>query len=295
MKCSKIDLHIHSTASDGTVSPSEILQLAVQQNLGAIAITDHDTLDGVKEALACGIPRSLQFLTGIEISSNPPPGFSIPGSLHILGYGINTNDTHLNSMLEKLQEARTNRNPKIIARLNRSGLDISLSEVVEKAGTGQAGRPHIAMLMVEKGMVGSVNEAFDLFLGKGKPAYVDKPRIASSEVLRIIINAGGIPVLAHPGLVQSESDETVERLVGTLKKEGLKGVEVYYPRHTLAQTEEYNELAKKNNLLVTGGSDFHGSVYPDIEMGSGSGDFFVPYSLYDEITKEVAKNESFQA
>jgi len=295
VKCSKIDLHIHSTASDGTVSPPEILQLALQQNLSAIAITDHDTLDGVKEALACGIPRSLQFLTGIEISSNPPPGFSIPGSLHILGYGINTNDKHLNSMIEKLQEARTNRNPKIIARLSRAGLDISLSEVVEKAGTGQAGRPHIAMLMVEKGMVDSVNEAFDLFLGKGKPAYVDKPRIASSEVLRIIINAGGIPVLAHPGLVQSESDETVERLVGTLKKEGLKGVEVYYPRHTLAQTEEYNELAKKNNLLVTGGSDFHGSVYPDIEMGSGSGDFFVPYSLYDEITKEVAKNESFQA
>lgn len=295
MKCSKIDLHIHSTASDGTVSPPEILQLALQQNLSAIAITDHDTLDGVKEALACGIPRSLQFLTGIEISSNPPPGFSIPGSLHILGYGINTNDKNLNSMIEKLQEARTNRNPKIIARLSRAGLDISLSEVVEKAGTGQAGRPHIAMLMVEKGMVDSVNEAFDLFLGKGKPAYVDKPRIASSEVLRIIINAGGIPVLAHPGLVQSESDETVERLVGTLKKEGLKGVEVYYPRHTLAQTEEYNELAKKNNLLVTGGSDFHGSVYPDIEMGSGSGDFFVPYSLYDEITKEVAKNESFQA
>jgi len=295
VKCSKIDLHIHSTASDGTVSPPEILQLALQQNLSAIAITDHDTLDGVKEALACGIPRSLQFLTGIEISSNPPPGFSIPGSLHILGYGINTNDKNLNSMIEKLQEARTNRNPKIIARLSRAGLDISLSEVVEKAGTGQAGRPHIAMLMVEKGMVDSVNEAFDLFLGKGKPAYVDKPRIASSEVLRIIINAGGIPVLAHPGLVQSESDETVERLVGTLKKEGLKGVEVYYPRHTLAQTEEYNELAKKNNLLVTGGSDFHGSVYPDIEMGSGSGDFFVPYSLYDEITKEVAKNESFQA
>lgn len=295
MKCSKIDLHIHSTASDGTVSPPEILQLALQQNLGAIAITDHDTLDGVKEALACGIPRSLQFLTGIEISSNPPPGFSIPGSLHILGYGINTNDKHLNSMIGKLQEARTNRNPKIIAQLSRAGLDISLSEVVEKAGTGQAGRPHIAMLMVEKGMVDSVNEAFDLFLGKGKPAYVDKPRIASSEVLRIIINAGGIPVLAHPGLVQSESDETVERLVGTLKKEGLKGVEVYYPRHTLTQMEEYNELAKKNNLLVTGGSDFHGSVYPDIEMGSGSGDFFVPYSLYDEITKEVAKNESFQA
>jgi len=264
VKCSKIDLHIHSTASDGTVSPPEILQLALQQNLSAIAITDHDTLDGVKEALACGIPRSLQFLTGIEISSNPPPGFSIPGSLHILGYGINTNDKHLNSMIEKLQEARTNRNPKIIARLSRAGLDISLSEVVEKAGTGQAGRPHIAMLMVEKGMVDSVNEAFDLFLGKGKPAYVDKPRIASSEVLRIIINAGGIPVLAHPGLVQSESDETVERLVGTLKKEGLKGVEVYYPRHTLAQTEEYNELAKKNNLLVTGGSDFQGPFFRDM-------------------------------
>jgi 3',5'-nucleoside bisphosphate phosphatase len=295
VKCSKIDLHIHSTASDGTVSPPEILQIAIQRNIHAIAITDHDTLDGVKEALACGIPSSLQFLTGIEISSNPPPGFSIPGSLHILGYGIKTDDKKLNSMLEALQEARTNRNPKIIKRLNQAGLDISLSEVMEKAGTGQAGRPHIAMLMVEKGMVESVNEAFDLFLGKGKPAYVDKPRIASSEVIRIIINAGGIPVLAHPGLVKCESNETVERLVDTLQKEGLKGIEVYYPGHTLAQTEEYKKLAKKNNLLVTGGSDFHGSVYPDIEMGSGSGDFFVPYLLYNEITKEIEKNESLQA
>jgi len=294
VKCSKIDLHIHSTASDGTISPPEILQLATQLNLGAIAITDHDTLEGVKQALSCGIPRSLKFLTGVEISSNPPPSFSAPGSLHILGYGIKTDDTQLNDMLGKLQDARVNRNPKIINRLNQTGLDISLSEVMEKAGTGQPGRPHIAMLMVEKGMVKSVNEAFDLFLGKGKPAYVDKPRIESSEAIRTIINAGGIPVLAHPGLVQLESGDSIERLIDILAGMGLKGIEVYYPGHTSAQTANYHELAKKNNLLVTGGSDFHGSLYPDIKMGAGDGDFFVPYSLYDAISKAIAENEPFQ-
>ncbi|MBW1895249.1 MAG: PHP domain-containing protein, partial [Deltaproteobacteria bacterium] len=254
MKCSGIDLHIHSTASDGTNSPSEILQLATQLNLGAIAITDHDTLKGVKQALSCGIPRSLKFLTGVEISSNPPPSFSAPGSLHILGYGIKTDDKQMNDMLGKLQDARINRNPKIITRLNQTGLDISLSEVMEKAGTGQPGRPHIAMLMVEKGMVKSVNEAFDLFLGKGKPAYVDKPRIESSEAIRTIINAGGIPVLAHPGLVKSDSGDSIERLIDTLMGMGLKGVEAYYPGHTSDQTAKYHELAKKNNLLITGGS-----------------------------------------
>ena len=294
MKCSGIDLHIHSTASDGTVTPPEILQLAIQRNLGAISITDHDTLDGVKEALACGIPGSIKFLTGIEISSDPPPGFSIPGSLHILGYGINTEDKPLNRMLDALQSARLNRNPKIIERLNRAGLDVSLSEVLEKAGTGQAGRPHIAMVMVEKGMAASVNEAFNLFLGKGKPAYVDKPRTASADVIRTILNAGGVPVLAHPGLVESESNEAIHRLVDTLKQEGLKGIEVYYPRHTPALIEEYKDLARRNGLLVTGGSDFHGSVYPDIEMGFGNGAGSIPYSIFDELINEVATHDPFQ-
>ena len=295
MKCSGIDLHIHTTASDGTVAPPEILQLAIKRNLCAIAITDHDTLDGVKEALVCGIPDPIKFITGIEISSDPPPGFSIPGSLHILGYGIKTEDRQLNAMLDTLQDARKNRNPKIIERLNQAGLDVSLPEILEKAGTGQAGRPHIAMVMVEKGMAASVNDAFNLYLGKGRPAYVDKPRIASSEVIRIIRSAGGVPVLAHPGLVKSESNETVQRLVDTLKQEGLKGIEVYYPGHTSAQVEEYKALARKNNLLITGGSDFHGSVYPDIEMGSGNGDFSIPYSIFDELVKEVATHDPVQA
>lgn len=291
MKHTRIDLHIHSAASDGTLSPPDIIDLATRLKLGAIAITDHDTLHGVTTALDYGIPASLHFLTGVEVSSDPPSGFSAGGSLHLLGYGMRINDPLLNDTLNTLQKGRVDRSPKIIRRLNDLGFDISLAEVMDKTGNSQPGRPHIAMLMVEKGFAKSVNEAFDRYLGKGQPAYVDKPRVAVSQAIKVIRNAGGLPVLAHPGLVKCDTGHTIDRLVDILIEMGLKGIEVYYPGHSSAQTVEYHELATKNNLLVTGGSDFHGSLYPDISMGTGSGDLFVPYALYTDIANALAGNE----
>ena len=162
----RIDLHIHSTASDGTLSPSEILDLAQSVNLGTIAITDHDTMNGFKEGLAVGIPHSVQFLTGVEVSASPPPSFPILGSLHILGYSIRLDDPVLNQTLDALRKSRKNRNPKIIERLNNLGIDISMDEVLNEVGKESLlGRPHIATLMKKKGFVESINEAFDKYLG----------------------------------------------------------------------------------------------------------------------------------
>ncbi|MBT8370008.1 MAG: PHP domain-containing protein, partial [Deltaproteobacteria bacterium] len=189
-----IDLHIHTTASDGTFTPSEIVAHAIKLKLKAIAITDHDTLAGSSEALNSGIPTALEFLTGVEISAAPPPFYHHAGSFHLLGYSINLANSELNQTLEKLQLARKNRNPEIINRLNDLGISISLDEVREEAGNVQLGRPHIAQMMIRKGVVSSIDEAFDQFLGTDKPAYVDKYRVNCSKAINAILGAGGIPV-----------------------------------------------------------------------------------------------------
>ncbi|OEU61195.1 MAG: phosphatase [Desulfobacterales bacterium S5133MH16] len=283
----KIDLHIHSTASDGTLSPLEILNMAQRLNLGAISITDHDTINGTKEALAIGIPPSLKFLTGVEISANPPPSFSGPGSFHILGYGINIHDTELNHTLVRLQEARKNRNPRIIELLNRMGFELTLHEIRKEVGECQLGRPHIANQMVKKGFVQSVSEAFDNYLATGQPAYVDKYRVDCDRAIAVILNAGGIPVLAHPVLLNIQDDDVLEKLVICLKEMGLKGIEAYYPEQTPDLIARYTEIANRYGLLITGGTDFHGSIKPEIKMGSGRGNFSVPYELYEKLISSL--------
>ena len=278
-----IDLHIHTTASDGTFTPQEILSRAQQLGLKAIAITDHDTVAGSKEALRSGIPPSLKFLTGVEISATPPPFYPGSGSFHLLGYSIRLDDPKLNGTLEKLQQARKNRNPTIISRLNEFGISITLDEVRKVAGEGQLGRPHIAKLMVKKGAVASIDEAFDRFLGNGKPAYVDKQRVECFKAIEIIQDAGGVPVLAHPGLLDYQTENQLDELIGKLKKAGIQGVEVYYSGHTPDQTRLYAALAQRHDLLMTGGSDFHGAIQPEIKMGSGQGDLIVPYELFKKL------------
>jgi len=278
-----IDLHIHTTASDGTFTPEQVVSHAHQLKLKAIAITDHDTVAGSKEALRSGVPHSLGFLTGVEISSTPPPSYPGSGSFHLLGYSIRLDDPNLNRTLEKLQQARKNRNPAIINRLNKLGISITLDEVRKEAGEGQLGRPHIAQLMVKKGVVASIDEAFDQFLGTGKPAYVDKQRVECFKAIEIILDAGGVPVLAHPGLLDYKTEDQLDELVGKLKKAGIQGMEVYYSGHTQDQTRLYAELAQRHGLLMTGGSDFHGAIQPEIEMGSGQGDLIVPYELFEKL------------
>jgi predicted metal-dependent phosphoesterase TrpH len=278
-----IDLHIHSTASDGTFTPSQIVSHALKLKLKAIAITDHDTLAGSSAALNSGIPSALEFLTGVEISAAPPPIYHQAGSFHLLGYSIHLADSELNQTLEVLQLARKNRNPAIINRLNELGISISLDEVREEAGDVQLGRPHIAQILISKGVVSSIGEAFDQFLGTDKPAYVDKYRVQCSKAIGAILGAGGIPVLAHPGLLEYESETQLDDLISQLKQMGIQGVEVYYPEHTADQTRLFAELARRHDLLLTGGTDFHGSIHPDIEMGSGKGNLSVSYEIYEKL------------
>jgi hypothetical protein len=278
-----IDLHIHSTASDGSFTPAEIIDHAQKLNLAAIAITDHDSIDGSREALRIGIPPSLNFLTGVEISAAHPPFFPGSGSFHILGYDIHLDNRDLNQALSKLQDARRNRNPSILKRLNKLGFQISLDEVNQEVGEGQLGRPHIAYAMVKKGFVTSIDEAFDKYLGTRGPAYVDKYRIECEQAIQIIRTAGGVPVLAHPALLDIENNQKLDALLQNLMKIGLAGIEVYYPGHSPQQIRQYTELARKHGLLMTGGTDFHGTITPQIKMGSGKGSLFIPYSLYEKL------------
>ena len=276
-----IDLHIHSTASDGTLTPREIVSMAADLELAAIAITDHDTIDGAREALASGIPPSLQFVPGVEISATPVFDGRGDSSYHILGYFIDLDDPMLNRLLAKLQKARSGRNPEIIKKLHAVGFDISLDEVRAAAGGGQVGRPHIAQVLLEKKYVKSIDHAFNDFLSKGRPAYVDKFRIDCQGAIDIITDAGGIPVLAHPGLISVESDDELETLVASLKEAGLAGLEVYYPQHSAKQVAQFEKLAASLDLLITGGTDFHGELKPDISMGIGDGSLFVPVQLFE--------------
>ena len=283
----RIDLHMHSTASDGTYTPEELINAAVKRGLAAISITDHDTIDGTKAALKAGIPDGLDFLTGVEISATPPDMVENSGSIHILGYGFKVDDPKLNRVLEKLQAARRNRNPEIIRRLNELGIKIQLSEV-EQIATSQVGRPHIARIMVKKKAAASISEAFDRYLGKGKPAYVDKFRVSCQQAVSLIANAGGIAVLAHPVLVKMKPPNQLENLVAYMVSLGMRGLEVLYPENSPEQTALYMDLAARYGLIATGGTDFHGSLKPTIKIGVGKGDLRVPYGYFQRLCQALA-------
>ena len=282
-----IDLHVHSTASDGTLTPSEILAIAVRLGLKAIAITDHDTLAGSAAAISRGIPSAIQFLTGIEISAAAPPGFQFDGSIHLLGYGFDLGNARLASLLDVLKTAREDRNPKIISRLNALGMDLHADEVAPFVGSGVAGRPHIAQLMVKKGLADSIDDAFDRFLGKNRPGYVGKYRVPMADAIGAINDAGGIAALAHPYLNNLKGEEGFEPFLQALISMGLGGIEAIYPDHPETATAEYCRLARKYNLVITGGTDFHGEVTPGIQLGIGGGSFHVPYSIYETLVETL--------
>lgn len=289
MDCSRarVDLHIHSTASDGTHSPSVILEMAQSLGLSAISLTDHDTLQGVILARSAGIPDSLAFLNGVEISAAYPERYPGAGSFHILGYGVRTDDPELNRELARLRDSRKNRNPAIIKKLNDLGFAITLDAVSALSGKVQIGRPHIARALVEKGYVDSVDQAFDCYLGTDKPAYVDRYRLRCETAIAAIQKAGGLAVMAHPALIQPLTDQPLAELLALLKQMGLAGIEAYYPIHSPEQTQAYLDLARQYDLVPTGGTDFHGGPKPDIQIGVGKGDFCVPHAVYANLIKQL--------
>lgn len=244
-----VDLHSHTTASDGTFKPSESVVRAKEKGLRALGITDHDTVAGVKEALQAGEQWGIEIVPGIEVST-----VDQGQDIHVLGYYINIEDEVFLERLEMLRNTRNRRNEMIIHNLNQLGISISLEEVSQKRmmDEGNIGRPHIAEVLIDKGIVSSMEEAFQEYLGKTGKAFTNPPRISPEEAILYIKQAGGVPVLAHPGLYQN--DQLAERLV----KAGLEGIEVYHTDHTPEQEKFFYDMAVRLGLLMTAGSDFHG-------------------------------------
>ena len=275
----EIDLHVHTTASDGTMSPTEVVHLAKEKNLKAIAITDHDSIDGIEEAQKVGNELSVEIIPGIEISAN-----FRDGSLHLLGYYVETQGGPLATKLARLKQSRSERNPQIVEKLNRLGVKITYQDVLEASGGGQVGRPHFAQLLVDRGYVRSINDAFDRYLTRGAPAYVDKYRFEIGEAIDVVLEAGGIPVLAHPRTLNL-SREDLKRFVTTLARQGLMGIEVYYPDHSAGQRRRFRGLAEKLGLIQTGGSDFHGAPVKATELGFIGEGICLPYSMVTELKR----------
>ncbi len=282
LKPAYVDLHIHSTASDGSLSPAEIIETARKVGLRAIAITDHDTVEGSVEALRHQDSSGVEILPGIEISVSFDSG-----TMHMLGYLMRLDDVSLGQTLKVVQEARANRNLEIIRRLQDVGVDISYDEVLKVSGGGQIGRPHIAQVLVHKKAVQTIDEAFNKLLKKGRPTYVERYRLLPVEAIQTILGAGGVPVLAHPFTLNAKTEGDLDRVLADLKQAGLKGVEVYYPGHGPELTALYERLADRHGLLVTGGTDFHGMVSPGVHIGIGRGDLRVPYRLVEELKQSA--------
>lgn len=246
---SKVDLHIHSTASDGKFSPAEIVHKSAELGLTVIALTDHDTVNGVASALAAAEAFPwLRVIPGVEISTDMPAD-----EIHILGYFIDYTDHKLQTSLERMRHSRQQRAQQMIAKLENLGIHIAWQRVQEIASGASVGRPHLAQAMLEKGYIASFKEAFTKYISRGRPAYVERDKMTPSEAVRLILRSNGLPVLAHPLFISDP-----EKLVKELKAAGLVGIETYYDSYTADQIEILVSLAHKYNLIVSGGSDYHG-------------------------------------
>lgn len=244
------DLHVHSTVSDGLMSPAEIMEAAAQIKLKGLSLTDHDTLGGIKTAQDYLAERELPlvFVPGIELNTDFQES-----ELHILGYFIQCDDIQLNKRLRQIWSARYERATKMVERLRSMGLNISFEQVQRLARGDLIGRPHVAQALVDKGYVFSLKEAFQKYIGRGKPAYVPRYKFTPEEAIALIKNSGGISVLAHPGLIREQ--EAIPQIIAM----GVEGIEVYYPEHSEEQLDKYIAVARQYKLLITGGSDFHGT------------------------------------
>jgi hypothetical protein len=280
------DLHLHTTASDGTMSPAELVRYAKGKGLRVIAITDHDTIEGLSEGIKEGNKLGLEVIPGVELSASAPKG-----TMHLLGYYIDPASSELTDKLRVLQQARKERNLKIVEKLQALGMAIELSEVKEAPEHGQIGRPHFAYTMVQKGYARNIQDAFDRYLGKGRPAYVEKFRFSPQEAMHFIKKAGGITVLAHPFTLKQPQPEDLDAVIGELKAKGLDGIEVYYPEHSDGQTKLYRSLAKKYGLVISGGSDFHGLTKDEVDLGEGYGARGLTYSLVEAIKERKGRRK----
>ncbi len=245
----KADLHLHTTASDGRYSPQELVVKAAGLGMEVMAITDHDSVDGVAPALEAARPfPSLKVVPGVEIGTDVPDG-----EVHVLGYFINYVDAALVAKLADLRDSRKSRAKKMIAKLANLGVHIEWERVQEIAGSGSVGRPHVAQAIMEKGYVQSLKEAFARYIGRDGPAYAERDKMTPQQVVELVVRVGGLPVLAHPADI-----DDLEEVLPRLQRVGLAGIEAYYSAYGATTVQHLASLARKHRLIATGGSDFHG-------------------------------------
>ncbi len=274
-----IDLHLHSNLSDGSLSPEALSALVAECGLSAAALTDHDTVAGTERfATACSL-HGIRGVIGVEISVD-----FTPGTMHMLGYFPTCPGEAFEFQLGRIRAGRADRNRRILDTLSGLGMPLDSSRLAAISGEGVMGRPHIAQAMVESGYVPDARTAFDLYLGKGCCAYHDRFRLSPSMAVRSICDAGGVAVLAHPatlGLPPGQLREVLELLC----REGLAGLEVLYPEYAEPQRQLYSTLARERGLVITGGSDFHGALNPDIRPGRGFGNIRIPDRVLEELER----------
>jgi predicted metal-dependent phosphoesterase TrpH len=278
------DLHCHSTNSDGSDTPSKLIEIAHSSRLSAIALTDHDTIAGIDEAYHESQKFEIDFINGIELSI-----IFRSGNMHILGYLYNAENEEFLKTITLVHNARVNRNKKILDKLSALGMPIKLHDLEIISGGGEIGRPHFARIMLEYGYVKSLQMAFDLYLKKGAPAYEPKALLTPAEAINIIHNAGGVAVLAHPITLNLSLPSDLIKAISDLKEAGLDGIECRYPEHDTQFTRELLELCKKFDLVSTGGSDYHGKAKPTIKLGKGKGSLAVPYECVINLKKRREK------
>ncbi len=273
----KADLHIHTTASDGMLSPSEVVDWAVKKNLWAIAITDHDSILGIKEA----IERSKEYdnilvIPGIELSSD-----YYEEEIHILGYFIDYNNEELVNATRDLRESRLTRGKKMVEKLKETGIEISFEEVFELTDEVYIGRPHIARVLINKGYANSISDAFDKYLAVGKAAYAKRYKLSLRDSIDLIHRAGGVAILAHPGII--EKGLIIEKVIDM----GIDGIEIFHSKHDGGTINKFREMSNEHNLVCTGGSDCHGHFVEDELL---IGKYVVDYTVVEEL-RELSKQK----
>ena len=272
-----IDLHVHSTESDGTFTPEEVIVEAKRVGLSALALTDHDTASGIKKAIPIAKQEGIELIPGIELSTSYRDK-----EIHIVGLYIDTENEALLQKTAAFRSCRDNRNEEMVAALQKEGFQITMEALYAENPDCVVTRANIARFLYNHGMIKSVQEAFDKYIGDGCKCYINRFKVSPTDATALIKEAGGVAILAHPLLYRINTNQ-LQVLIDELKEAGLDGIEAIYSTHTQGEEQLVKRIARENNLLISGGSDFHGANKPMIHLGTGRGHMHIPYSVLSEI------------